>query len=54
MSRFNSIPAIVQQIGESILDSTTPSHVKFNQAQVLETIKDYCETVLTKHNKTRR
>lgn len=51
MSRFNSVPVIVQQMVESIESKTTPEHVKFNQAQVITTIRDYCDTALVKWNK---
>lgn len=43
MSRFNSVPVNIQQMVESIQSKSTPEHVKFNQIQVLETIRDYCE-----------
>jgi hypothetical protein len=36
---------------ESIQSKSTPEHVKFNQAQVIETIRDYCDTALVKWNK---
>ena len=39
MSRYNSVPVIVQQMVESIQSKSTPEHVKFNQAQVIETIR---------------
>lgn len=51
MSRFNSVPIIVQQMVESIQSKSTPEHVKFNQAQVIETIRDYCDTALVKFKK---
>lgn len=51
MSRFNSVPVIVQQMVESIQSKATPEHVKFNQAQVIETIRDYCDTALAKWKK---
>lgn len=51
MSRFNSVPIMVQQMVESIESKSTPEHVKFNQAQVLEAIRDYCDTALTKWRK---
>lgn len=51
MTRFNSVPVIVQQMVESIQAKSTPEHVKFNQAQVIETIRDYCDSALTKWNK---
>ena len=43
MSRFNSVPVIVQQMVESVESKSTPEHVRFNQVQMLETIRDYCE-----------
>lgn len=51
MSRFNAVPIIVQQMVESIQSKSTPEHVKFNQAQVIETIRDYCDTALVKFKK---
>jgi len=51
MSRFNSVPVIVQQMVESMNSKQTPEHVRFNQAQVVETIKDYCERALSDWNK---
>jgi hypothetical protein len=51
MSRFNSVPVIVQQIVESIESKSTPANVKFNQAQVLETIREYCDNALIKWKK---
>lgn len=47
MSRFNSVPVIVQQMVESMNSKQTPEHVRFNQAQVVETIKEYCEKALS-------
>lgn len=51
MSRYNSVPVIVQQMVESIQSKSTPANVKFNQAQVLETIRDYCDVALAKWKK---
>jgi hypothetical protein len=51
MSRFNSVPVIVQQMVESVQNKKTPEHVRFNQVQVLETIKEYCEKALNEWNK---
>jgi len=51
MSRFNSVPVIVQQIVESIESKSTPANVKFNQAQVLETIREYCDVAIAKYKK---
>lgn len=51
MSRFNSVPVIVQQMVESMSNKSTPAHVRFNQSQVLETIRDYCDKALQEWNK---
>lgn len=47
MSRFNSVPIIVQQMVESMHSKQTPDHVRFNQSQVIETIRDYCDKALS-------
>lgn len=51
MSRFNSVPVIVQQMVESLQSKSTPEHVKYNQATVLETVRDYCDMALKSWNK---
>lgn len=51
MSRFNSVPVIVQQMVESMKSKSTPEHVRFNQAQVIEIVRDYCDKALTEWNK---
>lgn len=51
MSRFNSVPVIVQQMVESVRDKKTPANVRFNQAQVLETIRDYCDSAIQQWKK---
>lgn len=51
MNRFNSVPVIVQQMVESLSSKSTPENVKFNQAQVIQTIRDFCDTALVQWNK---
>jgi hypothetical protein len=51
MSRFNTVPVIVQQMVESIQAKSTPDHVKHNQAVVIETIRDYCDVAIAKYKK---
>jgi hypothetical protein len=46
MSRFNSVPAIIQQIAEALSDSRTTQNEKFNRAQVLEVTREFCEQAL--------
>ena len=49
MTRFNTVPVIVQQLVEDIQSPSTPSNVKFNKVVVLETIRDYCDKALREH-----
>lgn len=51
MSRYNTVPVIVQQMVETIQSKSTPASVKFNQVQVLEAIRDYCDVALAKWKK---
>lgn len=51
MSRFNAVPIIVQQMVESLQAKNTPEHVKYNQAVVIETIRDYCDAAVAKYKK---
>lgn len=51
MSRFNTVPVIVQQLVESLKDKQTPQHVRFNQSAVVEAIRDYCDMALTTWSK---
>ena len=53
MSRFNSVPVNIQQMVESVKSKSTPANVKFNQVQVLEAVRDYCNQALDHYNKTR-
>lgn len=46
MNRFNAVPVSVQQIVESVESKSTPEHVRFNQVQVLETIRDCCDKAI--------
>lgn len=52
MSRFNSVPVIVQQLVEDVQSPNTPANVKFNKIVVLETIKDYCEKAINEYKKS--
>ena len=45
------IPISVQQIAESMLNKSTPAHVKFNNSQVLRDISEYCDAALRKFDK---
>lgn len=51
MSKYNSVPAIIQQMVETLKDSRTSQNEKFNRAQVLEVTKEYCEQALASWKK---
>ena len=51
MSRFNSVPVIIQQMVESLKDSKTAPSEKFYKAQVLEVTKEFCEQALASWKK---
>lgn len=56
MTRFNTVPVIVQQLVEDIRSPSTPSNVKYNKVVVLETIRDYCDAALREYetNKSKK
>ena len=54
MSKMNTVPVIVQQTIESMLDKRTPENVKFNNKMVLENIVDVCQTAIRKYDITRK
>ena len=49
--RFNSVPAMVQQLGSDIHCHKTPHSIKFNKILVLETVRDFCNLVLSVHGR---
>lgn len=49
--KFNMVPVAIQQMIEDLADPSTPKHVKFNKAQVLEAVKSACTTALNAYNK---
>lgn len=46
MSRFNTVPIIIQQMVEDLKDKRTSDSVKFYKAQALETVREYCDNAL--------
>ena len=51
MSRYNTVPVAVQQMVDTLKSASTPASVKFNQAQVLEATRDYCDKALNEWKK---
>jgi hypothetical protein len=49
--RFNSVPIIVQQMVSNLSDKSLSTNVKFNNAQMVRNIRDYCDLALTDYDK---
>lgn len=54
MNKFNVIPVIVQQMIEDLKDKSTPEHVKYNKAQMLEAIRDQCDLAIKTWEKQKK
>lgn len=51
MSKELVVPAIVQQMVDSMQDKTTPSNIRHNYMVSVENIRDYCDKALNKYAK---
>lgn len=51
MSKYNSLPPIVQQNIEALTDRSVPEHIKFNHLKTLEKIRDACNQAIDGYNK---
>jgi len=49
MSKMNTVPVVIQQTIESMLDDRTPDNVKFNNKMMLENITEVCDIALKKY-----
>lgn len=49
--RFNSVPIIVQQMASVLTDKGSSSVVKFNNAQMLRNVRDYCALAVAEYDK---
>jgi len=47
MSRFNSVPVIVQQMVESMGNKNNPEYIRYNHSLTVEAIRDYCDMALS-------
>ena len=54
MGRENTVPAIVQQMVESMRDKTNNAHVRYNYMVGVESIRDYCDSALKDYEKGKR
>lgn len=48
---MNNIPVLIQQLGESALDTKTPEHIRYNYVLSLENIRNYCDKTINAYNK---
>ena len=51
MTKELVVPAIVQQMVDSMQDKTTPSNIRHNYMVSVENIRDYCDKALNKYAK---
>lgn len=51
MSKELIVPAIVQQMVETMQDKKTPTNIRHNYMVTVENIRDYCDKALSKYQK---
>ena len=51
MNKELVVPAIVQQMVDSMQDKSTPSNIRHNYMVTVENIRDYCDKALSKYAK---
>lgn len=51
MGRENTVPAIVQQMVESMQDRANNEHIRYNYMVAVENIRDYCDSALREYEK---
>jgi hypothetical protein len=49
--KMNNIPVLIQQLAENALDTKQPEHIRYNYMVALESVRNYCDTVLNQYNK---
>lgn len=49
--RFNSVPVVVQQIAAGAVDKTSNQNIRYNHAQMLVNIRDFCDYAIREHEK---
>lgn len=47
--KYDNIPVAIKQIGENALDKSNRPDVRFNYAQSLKNIRDYCDVIIRKY-----
>lgn len=51
MGRENTVPAIVQQMVESMRDKANNAHIRYNYMVAVENIRNYCDSALKEYEK---
>lgn len=51
MSKELNVPAIVQQMVDTMQDKATPSNIRHNYMVTVENIRNYCEKALSQYAK---
>jgi hypothetical protein len=51
MGRENTVPAIVQQMVEAMLDKTSNAHIRYNYMVAVENVRNYCDSALKEYEK---
>ena len=51
MTKELIVPAIVQQMVETMQDKNTPSNIRHNYMVTVENIRNYCDKALNKYQK---
>jgi hypothetical protein len=54
MTKELIVPAIVQQMVDTMQDKATPSNIRHNYMVTVENIRDYCDKALSQYAKEKR
>lgn len=47
--KYDNVPIAIRQLGDNVLDKTQRADARFNYAQTLRNIREYCDHVLLKY-----
>lgn len=50
MNRGNEVPAIIEQMVETLYDRSIPQSVKHNYMLTLERVRNYCDAAIKDYN----
>ena len=49
-----SVPLILEQIKENMLDKSNPENIRYNYMVSIENIRDFCDRALVEYHKTKK